>query len=42
MQRDGMASIFCNYIYWYSYTLKEDGHVRVDLIYDRLTKRKKQ
>jgi len=24
-----------------SYTLKEDGHVRVDLIYDRLTSRKK-
>ena len=24
-----------------SYTLKEDGHVRVDLIYDRLTPRKK-
>ncbi|RXJ81504.1 TRAP transporter small permease subunit [Arcobacter sp. F2176] len=24
-----------------SYTLKEDGHVRVDLIYDRLTDRKK-
>lgn len=24
-----------------SYTLKEDGHVRVDLIYDRLTQRKK-
>ena len=24
-----------------SYTLKEDGHVRVDLIYDRLTQKKK-
>lgn len=24
-----------------SYTLKEDGHVRVDLIYDRLTEKKK-
>lgn len=24
-----------------AYTLKEDGHVRVDLIYDRLTQRKK-
>jgi TRAP-type mannitol/chloroaromatic compound transport system permease small subunit len=24
-----------------SYTLKEDGHVRVDLIYDRLTNKKK-
>ncbi len=24
-----------------SYTLKEDGHVRVDLIYDKLSKRKK-
>ena len=24
-----------------SYTLKEDGHVRVDLIYDRLSTRKK-
>ncbi len=24
-----------------SYTLKEDGHVRVDLIYDKLTKKKK-
>ena len=36
-----MASILCIILIGIAYTLKEDGHVRVDLVYDKLSPKKK-